>query len=201
MNSRSLGIFVGVFTLFGFGSEFHTFAGLPEQDPAIKNIQQKFEKGSVPGFAEIHLGDIWVCTTYGAQAKDKNKKVGPLPKYQFSEQGGFIYAGDLLHPSGQRASGIENFVFSEKGLSGMNSQGEVGYLRSTDQGLIVEFVAFETPENGKSSPAVSDTAHVVSAYVYCPLDQLIRVAPKNDRKGIFSFLFKTKKEGRYRALN
>jgi hypothetical protein len=163
--------------LLGIGT--NCLAGLPEVDPAVKYLQDQFKKGRTPSLEVLQLGARWTCTTYYATAKFTNQKLGPFPKYQFSEQNGLIYVGDLTFKDGSAASSARYYAFDEvaDNLSGMNSTGSIiNYLRSVENNLVLESVELKTPEPNVSSPSISDPQYLVYAYSLCNAESAQEIA-------------------------
>jgi hypothetical protein len=135
-------------------------AGLPDQDPVVKYLRDRFTGAKTATSELLHLGAAWNCQYYRAE-RDNFDHDDRGWMFIFQEFDG------LLQNSGDHR--VKHFATTDSGLSG-NDGSYTSFLRIADNGdLIDEFIS-KRRKNEVAS--VADPSRGVIYYGICPVDKI-----------------------------
>jgi hypothetical protein len=155
-----------------------SYAGTPDLDPYVKNLQENFKSASVPTKSQlsthsekrIAMYPFWRCQSRSAKGSDVTYHSNSSFQMRFIRHDGFIGNCD--------GGEFRKFRYSDDGSGTIQLYGEsrnqeqVAYIRRKNfRTLIIEVVNLDSvPQSGGSSESISDPSKELDSYIKCRLD-------------------------------
>ena len=158
-------LLIGLLTLTSISAFAGTY-GLPDQDPIVKILREKYSTAKQPTIAQLQIGKSWDCKGFNS-FKDNFSNFGSQNMLKFAQYDGLI----LNESSGAHA---DYMAFTGSELAGLRTtdRGSFYIRAATDGDLIIENTSKTgvTKSNGVAS--ISNGSLYVYSYLICPVSKI-----------------------------
>lgn len=151
------------------------WAGTPDQDPVVKQLQLDFQQAYIPSNSKLQFGKTWYCTQYSA-LKDNFEKFVDQESFRFVESTDTIVnevGGVLEYEYSPYGDALEGYLDSKKQFKQFiraNSRGDL-LVEWTGTPYIFQQHGLEGVEAISTKDFINPALRLKAiSYMFCPRD-------------------------------